>query len=445
MQYPNLFAPHGAKDPNEPAQTAEPANSSTPAGPPRTIAAEASPQPTDPGPGPAPPRAAEPPRLAVAAAAPADRGVTPSKRVGPKWWHTVAAAFLGGALAVAGVQLVDNDPAPVPDAPVAQPIVDQTPATTAPRVTNEGVIPAVPSAPAPDADAAVVGAKVIPSIVTVQVGRGGGPSGSGSGVILSSDGFIATNNHVIEVGTEFQVVLSDGRTTYDAELIGADPLTDLAVLKIEAADLTPIEFGATSTLTVGDAAIAVGSPLGLEGGPSLTVGVVSAFGRQVQTSPQDMLYGMLQTDAPITQGSSGGALVDGDGRLIGITTAVGVSSVGVEGIGFATPVEIVERVIDELIAEGSIAHAFLGITGSTGFVTADDGARVAAGVRVESVESNSSADVAGIAQGDLITAIDGRAVATMDELIVALRVRAAGDQVVFTVDGRDLPATLGTR
>lgn len=445
MQYPNLFAPHDPMEPNEPAQTSEPSGAGTPAAPPGTIAGEVSSPPTDPGPGPAPPRSPEPPLVAVAAAAPADRGVTPPKRVGPKWWHTVAAAFLGGALAVAGVQLIDNDPAPVQDAPVAQPIVDQTPATTAPPITNEGVTPAVPSAPAPDADAAVVGAKVIPSIVTVQVGSGGGPSGSGSGVILSSDGFIATNNHVIEVGTEFQVVLSDGRTTYDAELIGTDPLTDLAVLKIEAADLTPIEFGATSTLTVGDAAIAVGSPLGLEGGPSLTVGVVSAFGRQVQTSPQDMLYGMLQTDAPITQGSSGGALVDGEGRLIGITTAVGVSSVGVEGIGFATPVEIVGRVIDELIADGSIAHAFLGITGSTGFVTADDGARVAAGVRVESVESNSSADAAGIVQGDLITAIDGEPVATMDELIVALRVRAAGDEVVFTVDGRDLAATLGTR
>jgi putative serine protease PepD len=449
MQYPNLFAPHGTPDPADVTPTVDPVAGSTPADPSGPADAfDTAAAATDPAPGPAPPREKPTPRAAVPAsppAGPADRIGEPAKRVGPKWWHTVVAAFLGGALAIGGAQVIADDPAPTQTVPAAQPIVDPAPPTTAPPVTDEGGAPVVPLTPAPAADAAVVGTKVIPSIVTVQVGSGGGRTGSGSGVIASSDGFIVTNNHVIEVGSEYQVVLSDGRTTYDAALIGADPLTDLAVLKIDAADLTPIELGATATLTVGDVAIAVGSPLGLEGGPSLTVGVVSAFGRQVQTGPQDMLYGMLQTDAPITQGSSGGALVDGDGRLIGITTAVGVSSVGVEGIGFATPVEIVRRVIDELVAEGSIAHAFLGITGSTGFVTADDGARVAAGVQVESVESGSAADVAGIVQGDLITAIDGQPVATMDELIVALRVRAAGDEVLFTVDGRDLPATLGTR
>jgi S1-C subfamily serine protease len=209
--------------------------------------------------------------------------------------------------------------------------------------------------------------------------------------------------------------------------------------------LDPIELGAASALSVGDTAVAVGSPLGLEGGPSLTVGVISAFGRQVQTGPSTVLYGMLQTDAPITSGSSGGALVDGAGRLIGITTAVGVSDVGIEGIGFATPVEIVGRVVDELITDGSVEHAFLGITGTTAFEDAVDGARVASGVEVGSVEPASAAASADLAPGDVITSIDGRPIETMDELIVALRVRYPGDQVELTVNDATVVVTLGGR
>ena len=302
-------------------------------------------------------------------------------------------------------------------------------------------------------DAVAIGDAVIPSIVTVQVGSEGTSgialSGSGSGVILDDQGHVITNDHVVSAGSSFQVVLSDGRTTYDATLIGTDPLTDLAVLKIEASGLRPITFGETTSLRVGDAAVAVGSPLGLEGGPSLTVGVLSAFGRQVQVSAEDILYGMLQTDAPITQGSSGGALVDTRGRLIGITTAVGVSSVGVEGIGFATPVELVERVTSEIIATGSVNHAFLGILGATSFSTATDGASVAVGVEVDSIEPGSGAADAGLTAGSLITAVDGEPVTTMDDLIVALRYHAAGDDITITVSsaGNDttLPVTLGVR
>ncbi|NIR40838.1 MAG: PDZ domain-containing protein [Actinobacteria bacterium] len=283
----------------------------------------------------------------------------------------------------------------------------------------------------------------------MQVGNGGGLSGSGSGVIIDAGGLIVTNDHVIAAGTQYEVVLSDGRTAYEATLVGTDPLTDLAVLKIEAEGLTPIRFGDTSELRVGDSAVAVGSPLGLEGGPSLTVGVLSAFGRQVQVSNDDVLYGMLQTDAPITQGSSGGALVDGRGRLIGITTAVGVSEVGVEGIGFATPIELVERVIDELIATGEIHHAFLGIFGGTSFADAADGASVAVGVQVSSVEPGTGAEAGGLEAGDLITSIDGLPVTTMDDLVVALRYMTAGDAITLTVSGetgaRTLDITLGER
>ncbi len=369
----------------------------------------------------------------------------PSRRRGG-WLQTLGAAVLGAGLALAGFLALDDDPAPAPaEVPAAAPVVVD-PEPSEPRVVDTAPIPQ-PVAPATNAVA--IGEAVIPSIVTVQVGNGGGLSGSGSGVIIDAGGLIVTNDHVIAAGTQYEVVLSDGRTAYEATLVGTDPLTDLAVLKIEAEGLTPIRFGDTSELRVGDSAVAVGSPLGLEGGPSLTVGVLSAFGRQVQVSNDDVLYGMLQTDAPITQGSSGGALVDGRGRLIGITTAVGVSDVGVEGIGFATPIELVERVIDELIATGEIHHAFLGIFGGTSFADAADGASVAVGVQVSSVEPGTGAEAGGLEAGDLITSIDGLPVTTMDDLVVALRYMTAGDAITLTVSGetgaRTLDITLGER
>ncbi len=372
----------------------------------------------------------------------------PTRRRTGGWLQTIVAAVLGAGLAVAGFQLVDDDtPPPAAEETTAAP----TAATDPETVQRIEIAPAPVLEGAPDAVA--IGDAVIPSIVTVQVGTedsaGVALNGSGSGVILDAAGHIITNDHVVAAGSSYQVVLSDGRTTYEATLVGTDPLTDLAVLKVEATGLRPISLGETTGLRVGDAAVAVGSPLGLEGGPSLTVGVLSAFGRQVQVSAEDVLYGMLQTDAPITQGSSGGALVDTRGRLIGITTAVGVSSVGVEGIGFATPVELVRRVTDEIVATGSVNHAFLGILGATSFSTATDGASVAVGVEVDSIEPGSGAEDAGLQAGALITAIDGAPVTTMDDLIVALRYHAAGDDVTITVtdNGVDtvLPVTLGMR
>ena len=313
----------------------------------------------------------------------------------------------------------------------------------------ERVITAQPTSASVTPDTAAVGAAVIPSIVTVEVGSLANgtfvPSGSGSGVVLDTSGNIATNDHVVEGGTAARVILSDGRI-YEAELMGTDPLTDLAVLNISADDLSPITLGSTDDLTVGTTAIAVGSPLGLEGGPSLSVGVVSALGREVQSGPETILYGMIQTDAPITSGSSGGSLVDADGALIGITTAVGVSNIGVEGIGFATPVEIVERVTDEIIATGSVSHALLGIAGDTAYDTTADGGSAPVGVDVREVTPGSAADIAGIAVGDVITAVDGTDVLTMDELITALRRVGGGDSIIVSLnDGQMVTTTLASR
>ena len=316
----------------------------------------------------------------------------------------------------------------------------------APRTMS--AVPAIAS-DAEIADATAVGVAVIPSIVTIEVGSTSGETftqaGSGSGVVLDRSGNIITNHHVVEVGDAARVVLSDGRV-YEAELIGSDALTDLAVLRVPTTDLVPIALGSTDDLVVGSPAVAIGSPLGLEGGPSLSVGVVSALGREVQTGPDTILYGMIQTDAPITSGSSGGSLVDETGALIGITTAVGVSNIGVEGIGFATPVEIVERVTSELIATGTASHGLLGISGATAYDETGDGGFVPVGVRVQSVSPDSPAEISGIAVEDVITAVNDSPVLTMDELITALRRVSAGDSVLVSLKGVDpVPVTLATR
>ncbi len=362
-----------------------------------------------------------------------DRTVKPRRRrtwmILPVTLAVAAAGFAGG---VAGANF-QQDEAPV--------VIEQA--------QPARVITARPVSVTATPDTAIVGAAVIPSIVTVEVGSESNgafvPAGSGSGVILDTSGNIATNDHVVEGGTAARVILSDGRI-YEADLIGTDPLTDLAVLNISATDLSPIAFGTTDDLTIGTPAIAIGSPLGLEGGPSLSVGVVSALGREVQTGPQTILYGMIQTDAPITSGSSGGSLVDADGALIGITTAVGVSNIGVEGIGFATPVEIVERVTAEIIATGSVSHALLGIAGETAYDTTEDGGSAPVGVDVREVTPGSAADGAGIAVGDVITAVDGINVLTMDELITALRRVGGGESINISLsDGRAVTPTLASR
>ncbi len=371
----------------------------------------------------------------------------------------VGALLVGGAaVALWAGGVFDSDssataPAAV-ETVVTSPAVTSGPTTVAPAPAPTVAPPPAPTVPPGSSllDASAIGAQVVPSVVTVQVGTATGdglaPRASGSGVVLDEEGRVVTNDHVVAAGSDYEIVLADGRV-YPASLVGTDEATDLAVLAVEATGLQPIRVGETDTLEVGDAAIAVGSPLGLEGGPSLTVGVVSAFGREVQTGLNSVLYGMVQTDAPITQGSSGGALVDGEGRLIGITTAVGVSDVGIEGIGFATPIEIVSRVVSELIADGAASQPFLGITGSTGFGDTADGGRRPTGVDVNEVESGSAAFAAGVEPGDIITALDDRSVDTMDELIALLRRYRSGDSVELRVmRGQStmvLETTLGNR
>ena len=285
---------------------------------------------------------------------------------------------------------------------------------------------------------AAVADKTIPSIVTVQtyqdeVGPENGV-GTGSGVVIREDGYIATNEHVIADADAWTVRFEDGRI-FEAELVGDDELTDLAVLKIAATGLTPIAIADLDELSLGDPAVAVGNPLGQEGGASVSSGIVSAFERRVDFSDSSSLFGMIQTDAAINNGSSGGALVNAEGELIGITAAIGVSQSGPEGIGYAIPVNMVERITAEIIETGDVEHPFLGVTILDYYEPQADGSTVPAGALVRSVEpDDAAAAVVGIEVGDVIVAIDGEPITSRDGLIVKVRLYRVGDEVEFVVD-----------
>ncbi|MEN8042116.1 MAG: trypsin-like peptidase domain-containing protein [Actinomycetota bacterium] len=293
--------------------------------------------------------------------------------------------------------------------------------------------------------------KTMPSIVTVKVGDASAddesptvPIGSGSGVVMSAEGHVITNHHVIQGGDTFQVTFEDGRV-YDATLVGSDDLTDIAVLQIDASDLTPADFGTTEFLDVGDPAVAIGNPLGQDGGASVTVGIISAFNRRVDFADKTSLSGMIQTDAAINSGSSGGGLFDVSGNLIGITSAIGVSQAGPEGIGYAIPIELVDRITAEIIETGDIAHPFLGVTVGNHFEQAEDGAIVPAGGLIHSIEgTDSAAGLAGLQAGDVVKAIGGTQISSQADLVLAVRLYRVGDEVTFVAEreGEEMTFTI---
>lgn len=284
------------------------------------------------------------------------------------------------------------------------------------------------------------------TIVQVQVGNISEdgeflPNGGGSGVVISDEGLIMTNHHVIDNSTEVRVVFEDGRM-YESEIIGSDRLTDIGLLKISASNLVPISIGNSDALLVGDLAVAIGHPLTLGAAPTVTTGVVSALERRLDVGGEAMnsgvtLFGLIQTDAPITRGSSGGALINSNGELIGITTAIATADVGAEGLGFAVPVNLALGIADDLLKEGQILHAFLGILGAQHFDTADDGARVFSGVIIQELYGPGNEvfaiGKAGAMPGDIIKKINGINVKTLDGLITVLRQKRAGDTVEIEI------------
>ena len=284
------------------------------------------------------------------------------------------------------------------------------------------------------------------TIVQVQVGNISEdgeflPNGGGSGVVISEEGLIMTNHHVIDNSTEVRVVFEDGRM-YESEIIGSDRLTDIGLLKISASNLVPISIGNSDALLVGDLAVAIGHPLTLGAAPTVTTGVVSALERRLDVGGEAMnsgvtLFGLIQTDAPITRGSSGGALINSNGELIGITTAIATADVGAEGLGFAVPVNLALGIADDLLKKGQILHAFLGILGAQHFDTADDGARVFSGVIIQELYGPGNEvfaiGKAGAMPGDIIKKINGINVKTLDGLITVLRQKRAGDTVEIEI------------
>ncbi len=290
-----------------------------------------------------------------------------------------------------------------------------------------------------------VAQKVQPSVVEVTSLSASG-EGIGSGVILSSDGYIVTNDHVVSGFNSFTVTLSSG-TREQAQLVGQDALDDLAVLKIAASNLTPITFADSSQVAVGEFALAIGSPLGLEG--STTLGIVSALNRtasETPNGPASELAGLIQTSAAINPGNSGGALVNLQGQLIGITTLGAVNTETnqlASDIGFAIPSNRVKYVVDQLIKNGQLTstnQGFLGIQGQdvTPQLAAADGLSVQQGVLVQGFTNDaagqSPAQQAGLQRGDVIIGVDNIAVSTNDDLAGALLTKTPGTRVTLVVE-----------
>jgi 2-alkenal reductase len=278
--------------------------------------------------------------------------------------------------------------------------------------------------------------RVEPAVVTVVTGGGnafgGAVQASGSGVIISQDGHIITNNHVVEGSSQVSVIYSDG-TRVNAAMVGADPLTDIAVLKVNSTVPTFVQFGDSGALQLGEWVIAIGSPLGNYRG-SVTVGVVSGLNRRV--SPQE---GLIQTDAAINHGNSGGPLINLAGQIVGINTLVVRDSVGgapAEGLGFAVPSNTVRQVAEQLISRGSIEYPFIGIsyTEVTPQLSSEMGLTTDHGVIITQITANSPAAGAGLLTQDVVTSIDNNTIDENNTLRSILFKYRVGDEVNLTVE-----------
>ena len=257
-------------------------------------------------------------------------------------------------------------------------------------------------------------------------------SGVGSGVIFKNDGYIITNNHVIAGAKEIIVSLSDGNTV-NGTLIGTDEITDIAVVKIDAKDLPVATLGDSDEVVVGEPAIAIGNPMGLEFQGSVTVGVISALNRTLDLN--DKRVKLLQTDAAISPGNSGGALVNADGEVIGINSAK-LATMGVEGMGFAIPINTVKTVVAELMNKGYVARPYLGVTIFDKPTAARYGYQLSIekGVYVFQVGLDSPAGRAGFQRGDIILSIDGKEVNSVADVRNEVAAHKVGDKVKVLLD-----------
>ena len=291
------------------------------------------------------------------------------------------------------------------------------------------------------------------TIVQVQVGQQDENGdfisiGGGSGVVINENGLIITNHHVINEADGVRVIFEDGRM-YEGQIVGSDKLTDVGLVKIDKTGLTPINIGDSSGIFVGDLAVAIGHPLTLGAAPTVTTGVVSALDRRLDVGNDAMnaavtLFGLIQTDAPITRGSSGGALLNKNGELVGITTAIATADVGAEGLGFAIPINLALDIVEDLLDDGRVLHAFLGILGAQYFEVAEDGARIFSGVYIEELYGPTNdmyaIGKAGALPGDIIKKVNEKNVKTLDGLITILRSMRAEDPITIEIlrDGNSI-------
>ena len=309
--------------------------------------------------------------------------------------------------------------------------------------------------------AETVAAKCLPSVVFVEVYANAGgqmqATGTGSGVAMTEDGYLITNNHVVDGGDTFQVTIAG--ETYDAELVGADPSSDVAVLKAkDASGLTPMELGNSDDLNVGEWVMTLGAPFGLE--QSVATGIVSATSRsqimdasasaQAGGSGETTIYpNMIQTDAAINPGNSGGAMVDSDGKLIGINTLITSYSGNYSGVGFAIPANYAVNLAQQIIAGETPTHAQLGVSLSTvnDQMAGANGLASESGAYVASVAAGSGAEAAGLQEGDIITALNGEKVEGASDLMLAVRGEQPGETVTLTVNRggqeQEIQVTLG--
>jgi S1-C subfamily serine protease len=294
-------------------------------------------------------------------------------------------------------------------------------------------------------DIAAVASAVSPSVAFVEVAGAAG-QGSGSGVIIRADGYVLTNAHVVEGAAQVRATLPDGQT-YDGEVVGADTSSDLAVVRLDGATDLPVPDFAQDTPRVGDLAVAIGSPFGLEG--SVTSGIVSALNRSLPGA-SGTLVDMIQTDAAINPGNSGGALVNADGEVIGVNTAILSRSGANDGIGFAIPVTTALPIAEQLISKGYVEHARLGIQGQDVDPTAAELYNLGTerGALVAAIVPGSAAGDGGLERGDIITALDGEAVESMADLAGQISRHAPGDEVTLTLvrnrETIELDVTLGS-
>jgi S1-C subfamily serine protease len=254
--------------------------------------------------------------------------------------------------------------------------------------------------------------RVGPAVVGITVGRAGGPSGSG--FVFTPDGFVLTNSHVVSRSARLEVTLADGRR-FAAELVGDDPGTDLAVVRIPGTDLSPVRLGESATLRVGQLVVAIGNPYGFQS--TVTAGVVSAVGRTLRATSGRLIDNLIQTDAALNPGNSGGPLVTAAGEVVGVNTAVVRPA---QGICFAIGIDTAKFVAGRLIRDGRVRRGYIGVAGQTVPIprrlARAHALRMETGVAVMSVEPKSPAERAGLAAGDVVVGFDGQPAASIDGL-----------------------------